>query len=159
MQPFFFISPLQSLVMQFFDLSRQFNLSNILTPYKTLEDLARQEWFLSKVRVEHDCLSDNDIVEGQVVLKSNQNIQIELEWQIQDTGHELLVQFKGIETAASEETFVLVKGAQLIDESQQPLSAGALSLWIDGTLFPMLPQLRKQIKARLNLWDYVEYED
>ncbi len=42
MQPFFFISPLQSLVMQFFDLSRQFNLSNILTPYKTLEDLARQ---------------------------------------------------------------------------------------------------------------------
>ena len=145
--------------MQFFDLSRQFNLSNILTPYKTLEELARQEWFLSKVRVEHDCLSDSDILEGQLVLKSNQNIQIELEWQIQDTGHELLVQFKGIETAASEETFVLVKGAQLIDESQQPLSVDALSLWIDGTLFPMLPQLRKQIKARLNLWDYVEYED
>ena len=92
--------------MQFFDLSRQFNLSNILTPYKTLEDLARQEWFLSKVRVEHDRLSDNDMVEGQVVLKSNQNIQIELRWLIQDTGHELLVQFKGIETAASEETFV-----------------------------------------------------
>ena len=83
MQPFFFISPLQSLVMQFFDLSRQFNLSNILTPYKTLEDLARQEWFLSKVRVEHDCLSDSEMVEGQVVLKSNQNIQIALEWQIQ----------------------------------------------------------------------------
>ena len=58
--------------MQFFDLSRQFNLSNILTPYKTLEDLARQEWFLSKVRVEHDCLIDNDMVEGQVVLKSVQ---------------------------------------------------------------------------------------
>ena len=99
------------------------------------------------------------MVEGQVVLKSNQNIQIELGWLIQDTGHKLLVQFKGIEKAASEETFVLVKGAQLIDESQQPLSAGALSLWIVGTLFPMLPQLRKQIKARLNLWDYVEYED
>lgn len=145
--------------MQFFDLSRQFNLSNILTPYKTLDDLARQEWFLSKVRIEHDCLAEHDYVQGQVVLKSNENIQIELEWLIQDTGHELLVQFKGIETPATEESFVLVKGAQLIDEAHSPLTSAALSLWIDGTLFPMLPQLRQQVKARLNLWDYVEYDD
>lgn len=145
--------------MQFFDLSQQFNLSNILTPYKTLDDLAKQEWVLSKVRVEHDCLSDQDNIEGQVVLKSNENIQIELEWLIQDTGHELLIQFKGIETPVTEETFVLIKGAQLIDESRGPLSSSALSLWLDGTLFPLLPQLRQQIKARLNLWDYVEYDD
>lgn len=145
--------------MQFFDLSRQFNLSNILTPHKTLDDLARQEWFLSKVRIEHDCLTEHDNVQGQVVLKSNENIQIELEWLIQDTGHELLVQFKGIEPPATEETFVLVKGAQLIDEVHSPLTSAALSLWIDGTLFPMLPQLRQQVKARLNLWDYVEYDD
>lgn len=51
----------------------------------------------------------------------------------------------------------MVKGAQLVDDAQQPLSAQALSLWIDGTLLPMLPQIRKEIKARLNLWDYVEY--
>jgi len=123
--------------MQFFDLSRQFKLSDILTPVKTLQDLSHQEWFLAKVRVEHDCLSDSDLVEGQVVLKSNQNIQIELEWLIQDTGYELQVLFKGVETEAS---------------------AQALSLWIDGTLLPMLPNIRKEIKARLNLWDYVEYD-
>jgi len=140
--------------MQFFDLSQQFNLSNILTPYKTLDDLAKQEWVLSKVRIEHDCLSDQDNIEGQVVLKSNENIQIELEWLIQDTEHELLIQFKGIETPVTEETFVLIKG-----ESRSPLSSSALSLWLDGTLFPLLPQLRQQIKARLNLWDYVEYDD
>lgn len=64
--------------MQFFDLSQQFNLSNILTPYKTLDDLAKQEWVLSKVRVEHDCLSDQDDIEGQVVLKSNENCITEL---------------------------------------------------------------------------------
>ena len=144
--------------MQFFDLSRQFNLSNILIPYKTLEDLARQEWFLSKVRVEHDCLVDNDMVEGQVVLKSNQNVQLELEWLIQDTGFELQVLFKGIETEASEETLVMVKGAKLIDVDEQLISAQTLSLWIDGTLLPMLPNIRKEIKARLNLWDYVEYD-
>ena len=63
--------------MQFFDLSRQFNLNDILLPYKTLDDLGRQEWFLSKVRVEHNCLSESDLLEGQVVLKSNENIQIE----------------------------------------------------------------------------------
>jgi len=144
--------------MQFFDLSRQFNLSDILTPYKTLEDLGAQEWFLSKVRVEHDCLSDSEIVEGQAVLKSSQNIQLELEWLIQDTGFELQVLFKGIETEASEETLVMVKGAKLIDAHEQLISAQALSLWIDGTLLPMLPNIRKEIKARLNLWDYVEYD-
>ncbi len=37
-------------------------------------------------------------------------------------------------------------------------SAQALSLWIDGTLLPMMPNIRKEIKARLNLWDYVEYD-
>ena len=144
--------------MQFFDLSRQFNLSDILTPFKTLEDLGAQEWILSKVRVEHDCLSDHKLIEGQAVLKSNQNIQIELEWLIQDTGHELQVLFKGIETAAEAETFVVVKGAQLIDADQQRLSSQALSLWIDGTLLPLMPNIRKEIKARLNLWDYVEYD-
>ena len=144
--------------MQFFDLSRQFNLSDILTPFKTLEDLGAQEWILSKVRVEHDCLSDHKLIEGQAVLKSNQNIQIELEWLIQDTGHELQVLFKGIETAAETETFVVVKGAQLIDADQQKLSSQVLSLWIDGTLLPLMPNIRKEIKARLNLWDYVEYD-
>lgn len=144
--------------MQFFDLSRQFNLSDILTPNKTLNDLEKQEWMLSKVRVEHDCLSDNELIEGQAVLKSSQNIQIELEWLIRDTGYELQVLFKGIETAASSETLVLVKGAQLIDADEQQLSAQALSLWIDGTLLPMMPNIRKDIKARLNLWDYVEYD-
>lgn len=144
--------------MQFFDLSRQFNLSDILTPHKTLEDLGAQDWFLSKVRVEYDCLSDSEIVEGQAVLKSNQNIHLELEWLIQDTGFELQVLFKGIETAACEETLVMVKGAKLIDANQQLISAQALSLWIDGTLLPMLPNIRKEIKSRLNLWDYVEYD-
>ncbi|MCL6236239.1 MULTISPECIES: hypothetical protein [Acinetobacter] len=144
--------------MQFFDLSRQFNLSDILTPFTTLSDLGHQEWFLSKVRVEHDCLSDNDMIEGQAVLKSNHNIQIELEWLIQDTGHELQLLFKGIETAASEETLVIVKGAQIVDDANKKVSSQTLSLWIDGTLLPMLPHIRKEIKARLNLWDYVEYD-
>ncbi|ENW91052.1 hypothetical protein ABFP25_14015 [Acinetobacter indicus] len=143
--------------MQFFDLSRQFKLSDILSPTKTLNELGQQEWFLAKVRVEHDCLSDSEQLEGQVVLQSNENIQLELEWLIQDTGFELQVLFKGVETAAEQETLVMVKGAQLVDDAQQPLSAQALSLWIDGTLLPMLPQIRKEIKARLNLWDYVEY--
>lgn len=144
--------------MQFFDLSRQFNLSDILTPFTTLSDLGHQEWFLSKVRVEHDCLSDNDMIEGQAVLKSNHNIQIELEWLIQDTGHELQLLFKGIETAASEETLVIVKGAQIVDDANKKVSSQTLSLWIDGTLLLMLPNIRKEIKARLNLWDYVEYD-
>ena len=144
--------------MQFFDLSRQFNLSDILTPYKTLDDLGAQGWFLAKVRVEHDCQSDSEMIEGQAVLKSNQNVQLELEWLIQDTGFELQVLFKGIETAASEETLVMVKGAKIIDANQQMISAQALSLWIDGTLLPMLPNIRKEIKSRLNLWDYVQYD-
>lgn len=144
--------------MQFFDLNRQFKLNDILCPYQTLNNLAAQEWYLAKVRVDHDCLSESDIVEGQVVLKSNDNIQIELEWLIQDTGFELQVLFKGVETEAVEETLVTVKGAQLIDEKQQLISAQALSLWIDGTLLPLLPNIRKEIKARLNLWDYVEYD-
>ena len=145
--------------MQFFDLSRQFNLSDILTPFTTLNELGGQDWFLAKVRVEYDCLNDNDNLEGQAVLKSSQNIQIELEWLIQDTGHELQLLFKGIETAANEETLVMVKGAQIVDEANQKISAQALSLWIDGTLLALLPNLRKDIKARLNLWDYVEYDD
>lgn len=144
--------------MQFFDLSRQFKLNDILTPVKTLHELSQQEWFLAKIRVEHDCLSDSEIVEGQAILKSNANIEIELQWIIHDSGHDLQVLFKGIETDTSEETLVAVKGVQLVDESQQPLSAQALSLWIDGTLLPMLPQIRKDIKMRLNLWDYVDYD-
>ncbi|WP_347455161.1 hypothetical protein [Acinetobacter thermotolerans] len=144
--------------MQFFDLSRQFKLSDILTPTKTLQELSGQEWFLTKIRVEHDCLSDNEIVEGQAIIQSNANIQIELEWLIQDSGHELQVMFKGVETEANEETLVVVKGAQLVDEQQQLLSSQALSLWIDGTLLPLLPNIRREIKSRLNLWDYVEYD-
>lgn len=144
--------------MQFFDLSRQFNLSDILTPYKTLNELGYQEWFLAKVRVEYDCLSDSEILEGQAVLKSSENIQLELEWMIQDTGSELQVLFKGIETEANEETLLLVKGAQIVDAEQKKISAQALSLWVDGTLLPMLPNIRREIKSRLNLWDYVEYD-
>ncbi|NNH40033.1 hypothetical protein [Acinetobacter terrae] len=144
--------------MQFFDLSRQFNLSDILTPYKTLNELGQQEWFLAKVRVEYDCLSDSETLEGQAVLKSSENIQLELEWIIQDTGSELQVLFKGIETEANEETLLLVKGAQIVDTEQKNISAQALSLWIDGTLLPMLPNIRREIKSRLNLWDYVEYD-
>ena len=144
--------------MQFFDLSRQFNLSDILTPYKTLNELGHQQWFLAKVRVEYDCLSDSEILEGQAVLKSSENIQLELEWIIQDTGSELQVLFKGIETEANEETLLLVKGAQIVDSEQKKISVQALSLWIDGTLLPMLPNIRREIKSRLNLWDYVEYD-
>ena len=144
--------------MQFFDLSRQFNLSDILTPYKTLNELGYQEWFLAKVRVEYDCLSDSEILEGQAVLKSSENIQLELEWMIQDSGSELQVLFKGIETEANEETLLLVKGAQIVDAEQKKISAQALSLWVDGTLLPMLPNIRREIKSRLNLWDYVEYD-
>lgn len=154
----FFFSFLDFSPCNFFDLSRQFKLSDILSPTKTLNELGQQEWFLAKVRVEHDCLSDSEQLEGQVVLQSNENIQLELEWLIQDTGFELQVWFKGVETAAEQETLVMVKGAQLVDEAQQALSAQAISLWIDGTLLPMLPQIRKEIKARLNLWDYVEYD-
>ena len=144
--------------MQFFDLSRQFNLSDILTPYKTLNELGHQEWFLAKVRVEYDCLSDSEILEGQAVLKSSENIQLELEWMIQDSGSELQVLFKGIETEANEETLLLIKGAQIVDAEQKNISAQALSLWVDGTLLPMLPNIRREIKSRLNLWDYVEYD-
>jgi len=144
--------------MQFFDLSRQFKLSDILTPTKTLKDLSGQEWFLAKIRVEHDCISDDDSIEGQAILRSNENIQVELEWLIQDSGYDLQVLFKGIETEADVETLVVVKGAQLVDEQQQLLSAQALSLWIDGVLLPLLPNIRRDIKSRLNLWDYVEYD-
>ena len=112
--------------MQFFDLSTQFNL--------------------------------NDILQGQAVLKSNQNIEVELEWQIVDTGHELQVLFKGIETITLDETFVVVKGVQIIEENQCAITSQVLSLWIDGTLLPLLPNIRQDIKARLNLWDYVQYD-
>jgi len=144
--------------MQFFDLSRQFNLIDILAPNKTLNELGQQEWFLAQVRVEYDCLSDSEIVEGQAVLKSSENIQLELEWLIQDTGAELQVLFKGIETEANEETLLLVKGAQIVDRDRNKISAQALSLWINGALLPLLPNIRREIKSRLNLWDYVEYD-
>ncbi|WP_407307134.1 hypothetical protein [Acinetobacter sp.] len=144
--------------MQFFDLSRQFNLSDILIPYQTLNELEHQEWFLTKVRVEYDCSTDAEILEGQAVLKSSENVQLELEWLIQDTGTELQVLFKGIETTVHEETLLLVKGAQIVGDDQKKISAQALSLWIDGTLLPMLPDIRREIKSRLNLWDYVEYD-
>ena len=93
-----------------------------------------------------------------MVLKSSENIQLELEWLIQDSGYELQVLFKDVETEATDETGIMLKGAQLVDEQQQVLSTQALSLWIDGTLLPMLPEIRHEIKARLNLWDYVEYD-
>ena len=144
--------------MQFFDLSKQFNLDDILTPSKTLDDLKGQNWYLSKIRVEYDCIHDNDILQGQAVIKSNENIQIELGWLILDTGHELQVLFKGIETMTTEETILVVKGAQLVDINHHKISSQTLSLWIDGTLLPLLPNIRKEIKARLNLWDYVEYD-
>lgn len=144
--------------MQFFDLNRQFKLSDILTPTLSLDDLSQQKWYLARIRVEHDCISDDEVVSGQAILKSNHNIQIELEWIIQDSGYDLQVLFKGIETEATEETLVTVKGAQLVNDQQQLLTAQALSLWIDGTLLPMLPNIRREIKSRLNLWDYVEYD-
>lgn len=144
--------------MQFFDLSRQFKLSDILTPNKTLQELSAQEWFLAKIRVEHDFISDTEVIEGQAIIQSNENIQIELEWLIQDSGYDLQVLFKGVGTEVNEETLVVVKGAKLVDEQQQLLSSQALSLWIDGTLLPLLPNIRRDIKSRLNLWDYVEYD-
>lgn len=70
-----------------------------------------------------------------------------------------MILFKGIETETNEETLLLVKGAQIIDVEQKKVSAQALSLWLDGTLLPMLPKIRTEIKARLNLWDYVEYDN
>ena len=144
--------------MQFFDLSRQFNLNDILTPVKTLDELSGQDWYLAKIRVDHDCLGDSEAIEGQAVIQSSQNIQIELGWIIEDTGHELQVLFKGIETAANEQTLVMVNGAKIVDDAAQGISVQALSLWIDGTLLPLLPNIRREIKARLNLWDYVEYD-
>lgn len=144
--------------MQFFDLSRTFNLNDMLIPVKTLNELSQQHWVLAKVRVDHDCLHDSERVEGQAVLRSNQNIQIELEWLIQDTGHALQVLFKGIETDVTDESLLLVKGANLVDDNQDQISAHALRLWIEGTLLTLLPNIRSQIKSRLNLWDYVEYE-
>lgn len=145
--------------MQFFDLSRQFAFTDVFTPQKTLHDLAQQDWYLSKIRVEYDCLQQTDVLEGQAVLSSSENIHLELDWIIQDTGHELQVLFKGIETENQQHSFIMVKGAELLDENYQHLSAQALSLWIEGTLFIMLPHIRREIKSRLNLWDYVEYED
>jgi hypothetical protein len=144
--------------MQFFDLNRQFNFNDLLTPNMTLAELGGQDWFLAKVRVEHDCIAEDPHLSGQVVLQSNQSIQIELDWVIQDTGHELQVLFKGIESKDFGSSRLIVTGAQLVDDAEQILSAEALSLWLDGTLLPMLPNLRRDIKARLNLWDYVEYD-
>lgn len=144
--------------MQFFDLNRQYRLNDILTPFYTLSDLRQQDWYLSKIRVDHDCLHNTEQVEGQAVLCSSQQIQMEMGWLIHDTGHELQVLFKGIETPANQDSMILVKGARLVDQQNQELSAQALSLWIDGTLLPMLPDIRKEIKSRLSLWDYAEYD-
>lgn len=144
--------------MQFFDLSRQFNLNDILSPSQTLNDLSDQKWFLAKIRVDHDCLIDSETIEGQAVIQSNENIQVELEWIIHDSGHELQVLFKGIETEINHQTFVVVKGAKLVNETDTIISSQALVLWIDGTLLPLLPNIRQDIKSHLNLWDYVEYD-
>lgn len=144
--------------MQFFDLSRQFNLDEMITPPLTLIDLTHQNWYLSKIRIEHDCLDESELIAGQVVLRSNQNVEIELEWIIHDTGHELQVLFKGIESETTDQSGIMVKGARLCDIDQKPLSAQALSLWIDGTLLPLMPYIRSDIKSRLNLWDYVQYD-
>lgn len=144
--------------MQFFDLNRQFNFNDLLTPNMTLAELGGQDWYLAKVRVEHDCIDESPNLLGQMVLQSDQSIQIELDWVIQDTGHQLQVLFKGIESKDFGASRLLVTGAQVVDDAQQVISAEALSLWLDGTLLPMLPNLRRDIKARLNLWDYVEYD-
>ncbi|WOE32264.1 MULTISPECIES: hypothetical protein [unclassified Acinetobacter] len=144
--------------MQFFDLHRQLNLSDIITPFLTLKELEQQVWFLAKIRVEYDCLIDSEYLKGQAVLKSNHDIQIELDWLLHDTGQELQILFIGIETPAHSDTSIIIKGAQLIGTDQQILSTMAFNLWIEGTLLPMLPNIRKDIKARLNLWDYVQYD-
>lgn len=150
--------------MQFFDLNRQFNLNDLLIPRQTLAQLSEQEWYLSKVRVEYDCLStcESDIMQGQAVLQSNQNIQIELDWILHDNQQELKILFLGIDTEIEQhhpQHFIVIKGAEIVDEDQKKLSVHALCLWLDGTLFKLLPQLRQTVKSRLNLWDYVTYGD
>ena len=144
--------------MQFFDLNRQFNLSEILTPNLTLDQLSQHDWFLAKIRVDHDCLNDSELVEGQAIIRSNHNVEITLEWLIVDSGYDLQVQFKGIELEASTPTIISVKGAQLVDENQKRISIESLSLWIDNTLLHLIPTIRREIKMRLNLWDYVDYD-
>ena len=110
--------------------------------------------------MEYDCLaSDSNILEGQAILKSSENIQIELEWVIVDTGYELQILFKGIEDYRNEHVIVTVKGAQLVELSGELVTSQALALWIEGTLLIKLPHIRREIKSRLNLWDYIEYQD
>ena len=145
--------------MQFFDLSRQFNLNDLLIPSLNLTELSQQEWFLTKIRVDHDCIHENDSIEGQAIIQSNQNVQIELEWMIFDSGYDLQVLFKGIETEVNQQTLLCIKGAKIIDDQKEPISTHALSLWIEGTLLLLLPNIRREIKLRLNLWDYVEFSD
>lgn len=145
--------------MQFFDLSRQFNLNDLLIPSFNLNDLSRQNWFLAKIRVDHDCINDNDSIEGQAIIQSDQSVQIELEWTIFDSGHDLQVLFKGIETEVNQQTLLCIKGAKIVDDQKDPISTHALSLWIEGTLLPLLPNIRREIKSRLNLWDYVQFSD
>ena len=144
--------------MQFFDLNRQFNLSEILTPNLTLDQLSQHDWFLAKIRVDHDCLNDSELVEGQAIIRSNHNVEITLEWLIVDSGYDLQVQFKGIELEALAPTIISVNGAQLVDENQKKISIESLSLWIDNTLLHLIPSIRREIKMRLNLWDYVDYD-
>ena len=145
--------------MQFFDLSRQFNLNDLLIPSLNLNELPQQEWLVAKISVDHDCIHENDSVEGQVIIQSNQNVQIELEWLIFDSGYDLQVLFKGIETEVNQQTLLCIKGAKIIDYQKEPISTHALSLWIEGTLLPLLPNIRREIKLRLNLWDYVGFSD
>lgn len=144
--------------MQFFDLNHQFPRDAHCPPIFTLEELNKHHWFLAKVRVEYNCLSKQELVSGQAVLQSNHNLQIELDWVIHDTGHELQVLFKGIETNEYGASRLLVTGAQLVDQQQHLVSVQALSLWIDSSLLSMLPKLRRDIKSYLGLWDYVEYD-
>lgn len=143
--------------MHFFDLSENSTRTHYPTAM-TLQQLSEQDWYLAKVRVEYDCIDTESGTQGQVVLRSDANIELELAWQIIDTGHELQVIFQGIESHVKCSSYAVVKGTQLIDHSANVLSTAALSLWIDGILLPMLPNLRSEIKARLNLWDYVEYD-
>ena len=145
--------------MQFFDLSRQFNLNDLLISSLNLNELSQQEWFLAKIRVDHDCIHENDSVEGQVIIQSNQNVQIELEWLIFDSGYDLQVLFKGIETEVNQQTLLCIKGAKIIDDEKERIYSDDLSLWIEGTLLLLLPNIRREIKLRLNLWDYVGFSD
>lgn len=144
--------------MQFFDLSHQFKLDDLLPSQFTLKALSEQHWQLAKIRVEHDCLKDQEQLEGQIILMSNQQVYIELDWQLQDTGSKINLVYPALATQ-QENKGIWVKGAQLIDHEQEAVSNSALKLWLDGTLSTMHAEIEQRIKAYLNIWDYVEYQD